>query len=396
MKPVFLLTYLLYSAFSLACSCAPPGPIDDKQYAHYDFIAKGEITKVLENEGQRQFWLKVSRSYKNPQSTEEVMITTALSSAACGLNVREGDTWLIYAENHNGIFTTGLCTRSLPLKMEGMTAMPERAAEDIRFLEKRSSQVEGKKKYSIGVVDHLVSEILGEERILNIYLPKGYEENDSAVYPVIYLLDGSANEDFEHVAGLLQFCNFPWLNYMPKSIIVGIANTDRLRDFTFPSQVQEYNQKYPTNGGSGAFMDFIDSELQPHIRAHYKVSDTSMLIGQSLGGLLAAEILYKRPQMFDHYFIISPSLWYNEQSLFQDEPAFLHPDFNEQLSVYIAVGNEGKEMKKVARKLSKEIGKNRSIQREFSYFKDEDHASILHAALYEAFKNFRNDTSSTK
>jgi len=33
-----------------------------------------------------------------------------------------------------------------------------------------------------------------------------------------------------------------------------------------------------------------------------------MIIGQSLGGLLASEILMKKPELFNKYVIISPSL----------------------------------------------------------------------------------------
>ena len=48
--------------------------------------------------------------------------------------------------------------------------------------------------FTIGEIKILKSTMLAEERTLNIYLPDGY--NDKAKYPVIYLLDGSANEDF--------------------------------------------------------------------------------------------------------------------------------------------------------------------------------------------------------
>jgi hypothetical protein len=72
---------------------------------------------------------------------------------------------------------------------------------------------------------------LEEDRILNIYLPEGYGE-DSTRYPVIYLLDGSYNEDFLHICGLVQFLTM--IEVMPKTIVVGIANVDRKRDFTFP------------------------------------------------------------------------------------------------------------------------------------------------------------------
>ena len=45
------------------------------------------------------------------------------------------------------------------------------------------------KPFVLGLIDEIQSSVLGERRILNIYLPEGYNSN-SAKYPVIYLLDG--------------------------------------------------------------------------------------------------------------------------------------------------------------------------------------------------------------
>lgn len=77
------------------------------------------------------------------------------------------------------------------------------------------------KPFALGVIDSLASKVLGETRTLNIYLPEGYQANDTTKYPVVYLLDGSADEDFIHVVGLYQFNNFSWINRVPKSIVVG-------------------------------------------------------------------------------------------------------------------------------------------------------------------------------
>ena len=91
----------------------------------------------------------------------------------------------------------------------------------------KPASVRGSKPFVLGVIDEINSKELAEKRILNIYLPEGYEKDDTTKYPVIYLLDGSADEDFIHVVGLVQFNNFSWINRVPKSIVVGIANIDR-------------------------------------------------------------------------------------------------------------------------------------------------------------------------
>lgn len=91
------------------------------------------------------------------------------------------------------------------------------------------------KSFKIGEIAEIRSAILGENRTMNIYLPEGYNAKEK--YPVIYLLDGTANEDFLHIVGLVQFFNMTFK--MPNTIVVGIANIDRKRDFTFPTKIEE-------------------------------------------------------------------------------------------------------------------------------------------------------------
>ncbi len=150
------------------------------------------------------------------------------------------------------------------------------------------------KPFVLGVIDEIQSTLLGEKRILNIYLPEGYNKNDTTNYPVTYLLDGSADEDFIHVAGLFQFNNFSWINRVPKSIVVGIATVDRRRDFTYPTTIEIDKKSFPTAGHSDNFIAFIKQELQPFIEKKYKANTAKTIIGQSLGGLVATAITSKR------------------------------------------------------------------------------------------------------
>jgi len=100
--------------------------------------------------------------------------------------------------------------------------------------------------FSIGETLVFNSNILEEKRTLNIYLPHSYATNSDKSYPIIYLLDGSADEDFIHVVGLIQFLSFSWINAVPESIVVGISNIDRKRDFTFPTTNEKDKEQFPT------------------------------------------------------------------------------------------------------------------------------------------------------
>lgn len=232
----------------------------------------------------------------------------------------------------------------------------------------------------IGEIRTIHSEILQEDRVLNIYLPSTYS-SDTITYPVIYLLDGSMNEDFLHVVGLCEFFNLMYT--MPPCIVVGIANVDRKRDFTFATPLKELQEKYPTTGGSARFISFIENELQPFIKQTYRTNNEKTLIGQSLGGLLASEILLKKPGLFNQYFITSPSLWWDNESLLKGTGALSIPSGT---NVFISVGKEGPIMVGGAKKLHALLQKNTSdIKLDYTYLANENHATILHNSLYQAF-----------
>jgi uncharacterized protein len=251
------------------------------------------------------------------------------------------------------------------------------------------------KPFILGVIDEIQSVELAEKRILNIYLPPGYSKTDTTKYPVVYLLDGSADEDFIHVVGLYQFNSFEWINRVPKSIIVGIATVDRRRDFTYPTTIAADKKRYPTTGHSDRFINFIQKELQPYIEKKYKTTASKTIIGQSLGGLLATEILLKRPALFSKYIIVSPSLWWDNGSLLSAKSEMLLKTFDSKTDIYVGVGKEGlvpgdnpRVMEVDANLLAERIRstKSKSVNVYFDYLPAEDHATIMHQAVFNALR----------
>ncbi|HEU4632542.1 MAG TPA: alpha/beta hydrolase-fold protein [Flavisolibacter sp.] len=247
----------------------------------------------------------------------------------------------------------------------------------------------------MGIIDEIDSKELSEKRTLNIYLPEGYNKNDTIHYPVVYLLDGSADEDFIHIVGLYQFNSFPWIKRVPESIIVGIATVDRRRDFTYPTTIVAAKKRYPTSGHSKQFINFIQKELQPYIDKNYKTTTSKTLIGQSLGGLLATEILFKKPTLFTEYIIVSPSIWWDNGSILNLSSPILDSNFKQPTKVYIGVGKEGlvpgdnpRVMEVDANLLADKIKstKSRNITVYFDYLPQEDHATIMHQAVFNALR----------
>lgn len=243
------------------------------------------------------------------------------------------------------------------------------------------AQTKNVKPLTIGEIRTINSKILNEDRTLNIYLPQNFDKTKS--YPVIYLLDGSMNEDFIHVTGLVQFFN--QMYSMPETIVVGIANIDRKKDFTFHTDLKDLQKDYPTTGHSDKFISFLEKELKPYIKNQFKTTD-NYLFGQSLGGLLATEILLKKPEMFDNYFIISPSLWWDDESLLKQASQLLSKIPDTKKFIYVSVGKgEHPVMIKDAENLydilKKSNKKNWTV--EYKMMETDNHATILHRSLYE-------------
>ncbi len=166
----------------------------------------------------------------------------------------------------------------------------------------------------IGQILTLESNILQEERGILVSLPNGYKENSGISYPVIYLLDGSTH--FRYTSGIVKFLSE--IGEIPQMIVVGILNTDRMRNFTTPlkdsaSDPSSGVHTFPSNGGAERFLAFLESELKPFIKDNFRADSTGIIAGHSSGGLFVIHYMLKKPELFDAYIAVSPSLWWNKE-----------------------------------------------------------------------------------
>ena len=272
--------------------------------------------------------------------------------------------------------------------------------KNINAQNKPVNQPNSQKPFVLGLVDDLPSKILSENRVLNIYLPEGYDPNDTTKYATNYLLDGSVDEDFIHIVGLVQYSCFPWVGSIPKSIVVGIANVDRRRDFYFPTTIAFDKSVSPTSGGSAKFIDFLEKELQPYIDKKYKTSSVKTLIGQSAGGMLATQVLFQKPYLFNKYIIVSPSLWWDNGSILKTTPEVLAETYKLKTEVYIGVGKEGLAPCKDAHVMEVDANiladklksaNNSNLKVYFDYMPQENHGTSLHPAVFNAFRLLYKD-----
>jgi predicted alpha/beta superfamily hydrolase len=159
-----------------------------------------------------------------------------------------------------------------------------------------------------------------EARHINVYKPPGYDVSSDR-YPVLYMPDGGLQEDFPHVAEALD--DGIRAGEIEPLILVGIENTERRRDMTGPTTVASDKAIAPRVGGSAIFRAFIARQLVPEIGRRYRVNARRGIIGESLAGLFAVESFLRDPGLFDTVIAISPSLWWNDDSLVREAPALL-------------------------------------------------------------------------
>ena len=156
----------------------------------------------------------------------------------------------------------------------------------------------------IGKKENIKSKILNENRTLWIYTPTHTSQNTSTEkrYPVLYVLDGNAH--FYSTVGIIQQLSQANGNgVLPEMIVVGIENTNRLRDLAPSSDQSKPNP----------FVNFLSSELIPYIDKNYKAAPYRLLVGHSLGGLTAIDMLTNFPELFNACIAIDPSMWYNNE-----------------------------------------------------------------------------------
>jgi len=91
---------------------------------------------------------------------------------------------------------------------------------------------------------------------------------------------------------------------IPEMIVVGIASTKRVRDFT----QSDWPQVWIGGGGAANFKRFLSAELLPEIEKTYRTDGFRVLSGHSASGQFVLYCLTAEPSLFRGYLALSPSL----------------------------------------------------------------------------------------
>jgi uncharacterized protein len=153
---------------------------------------------------------------------------------------------------------------------------------------------------TIGPWQSIRSAVLDEDREYQVHLPDSYGWAKDRRYPVLYLLDGKTH--FFHTTGSVGFLAAQ--GEIPEMIVVGIASTVRIRDFT----QTDWPSRWVGGGGAERFKRFLATELVPSIERNYRTDGFRVLSGHSAAGQFALYCLSSEPSLFQAYFALGPSL----------------------------------------------------------------------------------------
>lgn len=261
------------------------------------------------------------------------------------------------------------------------------------------------KRIDIGKKDIIHSAILNEDREIWIYTPASYNAGSQNTYPVMYFLDGPSF--FYPVTGIVQYLSS--VGQMPEMIVVGIANTKRVRDLTPTRSITWSDGEKDTaalglSGGGENFISFIEKELFPYVNTKYRTMAYRMFVGHSLGGLTVLNALFRHPALFTSYVAIDPSVWWDDQLMMRYASQSLSDhDFSGKSLYYASANTLKKDMDTLRvsddtshasihvrnnlqfRQILQDNARRR-LQWNWKYYPEDGHTSIPLIAGYDAMR----------
>lgn len=196
----------------------------------------------------------------------------------------------------------------------------------------------------IGSVHRINSTVYEDEQILTVRLPRGYAENPDKSYPVLFSVDGGPDQDFELLAGIAAEAEFS-TSFEP-FILIGVKTKERSKQLTpelkrLPlSQLKASFGDQMVPGGAAKFREYLAQDVIPWVKKRYR-TDRTIVTAASLGGLFVLDTFLERPEMFDDYIAITPSVWWDDGRITDDAAKKLRLHGPSDRRLYLTMGDEG-------------------------------------------------------
>jgi hypothetical protein len=142
------------------------------------------------------------------------------------------------------------------------------------------------------------SKELKTDRKIWVNTPAYYEfRKDSS--QLIFLLDGNNKSFFDYTVASKRFLEQNSVDLSdykaPQSIIIGIEQAENRWD------------DFGDSINSPKFLSFLENEIIPYVNLNYRTVNYKILIGHSLGGRFAMNVLLNKPDLFNATIAASPA-----------------------------------------------------------------------------------------
>ncbi|TJY35965.1 alpha/beta hydrolase-fold protein [Pontimicrobium aquaticum] len=218
---------------------------------------------------------------------------------------------------------------------------------------------------TVGTNHVIKSEVLNEDRKIQIYLPPNYKDSKET-YPVLYVLDGQ--RFFLYAVSLSQ--SFKQFQLTPEFIIVGI-NTD------YPKRFQQLGD------GKESFIEFIRTELRPYIDNTFRTNDETLFFGWEYGASLVFNTMLSHPTLFDAHIMASAFP-------IMDAIDKLYDVSTLPTNLYFSVSPDEYDVKHSAVKLDSLLSQKNINKLQWHHLKldIEQHRSTGYPTLYHGLRNY--------
>ncbi len=159
------------------------------------------------------------------------------------------------------------------------------------------------------VTDTIFSKNLNENRLISIYLPKGYTKNKT--YPVVYCTDGQTVVDSYKI----EIDSVISRHTVPEFIMIGVhSNENKVKNSEFDYRNFEYIKGWADEHDSllnlrfSNHHKFFSQEVITHVEQKYSVSRNSkdkVFYGTSNGAGYGVTLGANNPTLFENYICFS-------------------------------------------------------------------------------------------
>ncbi|HWB54432.1 MAG TPA: alpha/beta hydrolase-fold protein, partial [Tepidisphaeraceae bacterium] len=168
---------------------------------------------------------------------------------------------------------------------------------------------------------------------------------------------------------------------------------------------------WPPTGGADQFLDFIEAELKPFVQEKAQIDlNQQAIFGHSFGGLCVLHALFTRPGLFHAYIAASPSIWFAPDKLDGEFDRLVDlrraSDVGRRLLITVGQDEQSSSFQDSAASSDRIHWRQRNrmvenacematriserplsgIDVTFNAFEDENHASVLPAAISRAIR----------